>query len=78
MFNHVSLHVLSGRWGRQRFSDSSHLGTDAILSLAQLTISKIVGGVRMVIPVFLGLSYTMTVFPFHNRHIDFESVEIAL
>ena len=38
----------------------------SLQKLAQLTISKIVGGVRMVIPAFSGLSYTITVLPFHN------------
>lgn len=50
----------------------------SLQKLAQLTISKIVGGVRMVIPVFSGLSYTITVLPFHNWRVSFESVEIAL
>lgn len=50
----------------------------SLQKLAQRTISKIVGGVRMVIPVFSGLSYTITVLPFHNWRVSFESVEIAL
>lgn len=50
----------------------------ASLLLAQLTISKIVGGVRMVVPVFSGLSYTITELPFHNCGVTLERAEIAL
>lgn len=50
----------------------------ASLLLAQLTISKIVGGVRMVVPVFSGLSYTITELPFHNCRVTLERAEIAL
>lgn len=37
-----------------------------VQKLAQVTISKIAGGVRMVTPAFSGLSYAITVLPFHN------------
>jgi len=50
----------------------------SLQKLAQLTISKIVGGVRMVPPALSGLSSTIPVLPFHNRRVSFESVEVAL